>query len=133
LVTTDPEVTVTGPAYWSARLEQLAPILRNSAAPTIRDLCGQHPTADDILQITHPQEWAADQAALRDALLFAVGTTATAPSSESRVASGVATPAEQRLMSRCQMGAPTCRSALLRDGGGCHYAPAIRADALNCG
>ena len=91
------EVTVTGPAHWSTHVDQLAQILASSHAATICDPSGQRPTGDDIMQITRPEEWAADRPALRDALRFVAGTSSSAAQG-SRVTSGVAAPVEQRLV-----------------------------------
>lgn len=70
------EVTVTGPVYWSAHVDQLVALLSTSTAAAIRDPSGATPTSDDVLVVTDPEEWALMRGELRDALLFAAGESA---------------------------------------------------------
>lgn len=92
------EVLVVGVAHWSAHVEQLAQILANSSAPTIRDPSGASPEADDLLHVTVRDYWASHPEDLRAALSAAGGTTAGDGGVQSRTASGVATPMEERLV-----------------------------------
>ena len=99
-MTENREVTVTGPAYWSGRVEQLARLLEISRSTVISDPTGSAPSADDVLHLTHPDEWAANHQALRDALVFAASSASPlAPGAPpSRTATGVVAPVEQRLV-----------------------------------
>jgi excisionase family DNA binding protein len=95
-----PQVTVTGPAYWAEHVAQLAQLLATSSASILRDPSGRAPSADDVLYITLPDAWAANQQELRDALAFAAGTASPAGSGAAapRTAAGVVAPVEQRLV-----------------------------------
>jgi excisionase family DNA binding protein len=96
-MTASTEVTVTGPAYWSAHVDQLIQLLASSSAHVIGDPSGKTPSADDLVHLTRPQDWASSRAELRDALVFAAGGTGPAVSPGSRTAGAVA-PVESRLV-----------------------------------
>ena len=92
------EVTVTGPAYWADNVAQLAQRLATSGSSVIRDPSGRAPTGDEVMYITHPEEWASSRGELHDALLFAAGRTAGAAAPGSRAAAGAVAPVESRLV-----------------------------------
>lgn len=98
-MTSVPEVTVTGARYWIDKPEQLAQLLATSRANSIPDPSGQSPSADEVLQLTRPQDWASSRGELHDALVFAVsraGPAAVAAGSGS--AAGAVAPVEDRLV-----------------------------------
>jgi excisionase family DNA binding protein len=97
-VSEEREITVTGPAYWAAHVDQLAQLLATSASSLIRDPSGHAPTADDVLYLTHPDEWAASHSELRDALVFAAGGAGPAVVPGSRTAPGAVAPVANRLV-----------------------------------
>ncbi|MGP8182083.1 MAG: helix-turn-helix domain-containing protein [Acidimicrobiales bacterium] len=97
-MTAPTEVTVTGLAYWASHVDQLVPLLAASASPVIPDPSGQAPSADDVLHLTRPQDWASSRRELRDALVFAAGGAGPAVAPGSGSAAGAVAPVENRLV-----------------------------------
>jgi excisionase family DNA binding protein len=78
-MTTPEEVTVVGIGYWASRPQQLAHLLASSPAPAISDPSGTPAAPDQIAVVALPALWAADLAALGDALAFALADIGVVP------------------------------------------------------
>lgn len=92
------EVTVTGPAYWSAHVDQLVQLLASSTSSVIRDPSGEVPSPDDVLYLTDPRGWASSRGELLDALVFAAGGLGPGVAPGARTAAGAVAPVESRLV-----------------------------------
>jgi excisionase family DNA binding protein len=97
-VTSPTEITVTGPAYWSAHVDQLVQLLASSNSSVIRDPSGHAPSPTDVLYLTDPHGWAASRGELLDALVFAAGGTVPGTVPGARTAAGAVAPVENRLV-----------------------------------
>lgn len=97
-MTAPTEVTVIGLAYWASHVDQLVPLLAASASPVIPDPSGQSPSADEVLHLTRPQDWATSRGELHDALVFAAGGAGPTAAPGSRSTAGAVAPVEDRLV-----------------------------------
>jgi len=98
-MTAPTEVTVIGLAYWASHVDQLVPLLAASVSPVIPDPSGQAPSADEVLHLTRPQDWASSRGELHDALVFAAsGAGPAAVAAGSGSAAGAVAPVEDRLV-----------------------------------